>query len=209
MSDIFTYAEAATIYFPLITAGGTDFVTSASFVAADTQIIKDEAAAANTTNTPAHEGNGIYSLALTSGEMTANRIAVTCIDAATKVWEDQAVIIRTRVVATEAVNTDEIDGNATAATALAISMSLSGSVNDAGPTVSDFDGDAGLSATDDFYSGMAMLFTTGALAGLSRTVMSYNGTSKNFTFFRDWPAAPADTNAFTFVAADAVSIGVS
>jgi hypothetical protein len=90
------YGVATTVLFPLIDYGATDFEsTPVSFVAADCQISKDEAAFGNTGSTPAHEGNGIYSLALTATEMQAARIAITVIDSATKTWEDQAIIITT------------------------------------------------------------------------------------------------------------------
>ncbi len=96
MAELRKYNVATTILFPLIDAGAQDFEsTPVSFVAADTQISKDEGAFANTDSTPAHEGNGIYSLALTATEMAAGRIVITVIDAATKAWEDQAIIIDT------------------------------------------------------------------------------------------------------------------
>jgi len=90
------YGEATVVSFPLVDAGSNDFEsTPVTFAAGDTQIAKDEGAFANTTNNPAHEGNGIYSLSLTATEMQAARIVVTIIDSATKAWEDQSVIIST------------------------------------------------------------------------------------------------------------------
>lgn len=90
------YGAATTVLFPLVDAGTVDFeATPVSFVAGDTQISKDEGAFANTSNNPAHEGKGIYSLALTATEMQAARIVVVIVDSATKAWEDQAVIIDT------------------------------------------------------------------------------------------------------------------
>ncbi len=91
------YGVATTILFPLVDAGAIDFEsTPVSFVAADTQISKNEAAFANTGSTPAHEGNGMYSLALTATEMQAARIVITVIDQTSpKLWEDQAIIIDT------------------------------------------------------------------------------------------------------------------
>jgi hypothetical protein len=91
------YGTATTILFPLIDAGAQDFEsTPVTFAAGDTQISKDEGAFANTTNNPVHEGNGIYSLALTATEMQAATIVITIIDqTAPKEWEDQAVIIDT------------------------------------------------------------------------------------------------------------------
>ena len=89
------YGLATTLLLPLIKRGAIDFEPGATFVAGDSKIIKDEGAPANTTNSPVNEGNGIYSLALTATELQASRIVVTVIDAATKVWEDQAILIET------------------------------------------------------------------------------------------------------------------
>ena len=90
------YGVATTILFPLVDAGAIDFEsTPVTFVAADCQISKNEGAFANTGSTPIHEGGGIYSLALTATQMQAARIVITVIDAATKAWEDQAVLIAT------------------------------------------------------------------------------------------------------------------
>lgn len=90
------YGEATTIVFPLIDAGAQDFEsTPVTFASGDSQISQDEGTFANTTNTPAHEGNGIYSLALTASEMQGARVVVTIIDSATKAWEDQAMVIAT------------------------------------------------------------------------------------------------------------------
>jgi hypothetical protein len=90
------YGAATTVLFPLIDAGAQDFEsTPVSHASGDTQISKDEAAFANTTNAFAHEGNGIYSLALTATEMEAARVVVTIIDQGSKAWEDQALVITT------------------------------------------------------------------------------------------------------------------
>ena len=95
MSDLRKYGIATTILFPLIDAGVIDFEsTPVTFAAGDVKIIKDEGVAANTTNNPVHEGNGVSSLALTATEMQAARIVITVIDqTATKLWEDQAILI--------------------------------------------------------------------------------------------------------------------
>jgi hypothetical protein len=77
-----------------------------------------------------------------------------------------------------------------------VDAALSGSVNDASPAAGDFDGDAGLSAVDDFYIGSYLAFTSGNLQGMWRRVTDYNGTSKNLSFAEPFPAAPADTDTF-------------
>lgn len=96
MAELRKYGEATTLVFPLIDAGAQDFETTpVSHASGDTKIIKNEGASANTTNAFAHEGEGIYSLALTATEMQAARIVVTIKDQGTKAWEDQAIIIET------------------------------------------------------------------------------------------------------------------
>lgn len=96
MAELRKYGAATTILFPLIERGAVDFETGVTFASGDVKIIKDEGAAANTSNLPSHEGNGIYSLALTATEMQAARIVITVIDASpTKVWEDQAILMDT------------------------------------------------------------------------------------------------------------------
>ncbi|HXG36514.1 MAG TPA: hypothetical protein VNL15_06070 [Dehalococcoidia bacterium] len=84
-------------YFPLIAWGDAegDYTTAATFAAGDVKISKDGGAQANTTNLPSHIGSGVYKLTLTATEMQAAKIFVTLIDAATKVWADQTILIAT------------------------------------------------------------------------------------------------------------------
>lgn len=87
---------ATTIFFPMINRGAQDFdLGDWTPVAADTKYSIDGGAFANTTNTPAHEGQGIWSLVLTAGEVNGAIIAISIIDSATKSVEDQAIIIAT------------------------------------------------------------------------------------------------------------------
>lgn len=96
MENLRKYGQATTITFSLTDRGTLDFEsTPVTFASGDTQISKDEGAFANTINNPTHEGNGIYSLALTATEMQAKRITLTLIDTATKEWEDKEVRIVT------------------------------------------------------------------------------------------------------------------
>ncbi len=77
---------------------------------------------------------------------------------------------------------------------------VSGTVTDASPQVTDFDGDSGLSATDDFYNGRALAFTSGSLQGISRFVSDYTGSSKNFVFADGgFPSAPSNGDAFIVI----------
>ena len=195
MAELRKYGTATTILFPLIDFGGTDFEsTPVSFAAADTQISKDEGAFANTGSTPVHEGNGIYSLALTATEMEAGRISISCIDSATKLWEDQAILIDT-YGHTSAQHEFDLDISDKAKDA-----AITGSVNDGSAAANQFDGDAGLTATDDFYNGAVLLFTSGALKGLARKIEDYTGSSRNLVFTANpFPAAPADSDEFAIL----------
>lgn len=94
-----TYGQATTVYFPLVDFGSTALeATPVSFASGDVKIIKDGGAAANTTNLPSHEGNGIYSLVLTATELQATDLQIVLVDqTATKTWEDQALLISTRL----------------------------------------------------------------------------------------------------------------
>jgi len=91
------YATATTIVFPMIKAGSIDFANTGDWtpVAADTQFSEDEAAFGNTGSTPVPEGQGHWSLALLSTEVTGARIMISIVDAATKAVEDQSIIIET------------------------------------------------------------------------------------------------------------------
>ncbi len=94
---------------------------------------------------------------------------------------------------------DEIDAIKVSTDALDDIRQLQGTINDAGPTTTDFDGDAGLSATDDFFNGLQLVFTSGALAGVGRRVSDYTGATKNIVLENALPATPADGDAFSFV----------
>lgn len=88
------YGVETTIDFELFEIDGVNFRTDAVAAAADIQIMKDEGAEANTTNTFTDEGTG-YSIVLTATEMQAARIKLYIVDAATKVWLDKSVTVET------------------------------------------------------------------------------------------------------------------
>lgn len=91
------YGVQATIPFPLIDAGDTDFEdTPVTFAAGDCKVSKDYGAFANTTNAPTHLDEGIYTVVLTATEMQAAAIIVIIKDQDGPAWEDQAVLITTK-----------------------------------------------------------------------------------------------------------------
>jgi hypothetical protein len=78
-------------------------------------------------------------------------------------------------------------------------LALTGSVNDASATTTSFVGNAELSATDDLYSGAALVPTSGVLQGVARKITDYDGTSKTITVGTAWPSAPANGVTFTIL----------
>lgn len=79
---------------------------------------------------------------------------------------------------------------------LSADIAAPGSVSDATPGASGFDGDSGLSASNDFYNGSVLAFTAGGLKGIARKVTDYTGSSRTFAFTAAFPTAPADGDSF-------------
>lgn len=141
-----------------------------------------------------------------------------CVDASVEKWDDVAVASQDTtgypvVTIKDGTGTGElalvsgvvdanvlqISGDATAADNLELFFDgafVAGSVNDAGAAAGDFDGDAGLSATNDFYNGSVLNFTSGTLKGIARKITDYVGASKNFSFTVPFPAAPSNADTF-------------
>lgn len=185
------YGIQQTIYFPLIDAGATDFEsTPVTFASGDTQYSIDGGTFANTSNNPAHEGNGIYSLVLTAAEVSGTRIVVTVIDSATKAWEDQAIIISTvfsgQVEASQGIVICEVD-NATLTPSSTAFEALRLSPN----TTEE--------ATTSHYLNRNILFTSGSLLGIMTDITAYSQTNSKERFTvtaTSTGEAPADGDRF-------------
>lgn len=135
MEELRKYGVGCDIYFPLVKVASMNFALGADFThaAGDTKISKNGGAAANTTNAPAAIAMGnaaIWKLTLTATEMQAALIVITVSDAATKVIEDQAILISTYgdasaqhafdlATATQNVNVSTITTGAITAAAIA------------------------------------------------------------------------------------------
>jgi hypothetical protein len=85
--------------------------------------------------------------------------------------------------------------NASIAALLAALSPISGSVNDASATTLHFVSNLS-SAVDDFYKGIAVVFTSGTLTGQLGQISAYTGSSKLVTLQSALTSAPA--NAVTF-----------
>lgn len=62
-----------------------------------------------------------------------------------------------------------------------------------------FTGVAGLSSVDDFYSDVVLVFTSGALTGIPRSVTSYVGSTRTFHMGAAYPVAPSPGDQFELV----------
>lgn len=91
------YAEATSISIYLVQDRRLDYATDAEYtpVVGDIKIVKDGGPSNNATNLPVHVAKGVWKLALTKGEMTANHISVVVDDAAPKAVSSRTVLIAT------------------------------------------------------------------------------------------------------------------
>lgn len=80
-------------------------------------------------------------------------------------------------------------------------IQLTATVNDASPTTTSFITTLG-SATDSFYNGVLLVFTSGSLSGLARRISAYVGSTKTVTLENALPAAPANGDAFSIIAVE-------
>ena len=97
----------------------------------------------------------------------------------------------------------QIGSNTAAATALRELYKgavIEGNVSDSTPAAGDFDGNAALSATDDFYNNMLLVFTTGDLTGYVARINDYTGTSRNISLSASLPSAPGNGDEFCILA---------
>lgn len=187
MEILSRYGTQQTFYFPLITSGGTDFQTTWTPATGETQYSIDGGTFANTTNNPAHEGNGIWSLTMTATELSGTRIAVSIIDAGADV-EDQALIITTTLAGQIEANFGIIIGEVDTATFTATTTSLEGFRLSPNTTEE---------ATADHYNGRLLLFTSGALLGQMTDITDYAlANSKELFTYTALTEAPADTDRY-------------
>ena len=90
------YAVAATVDFELYELDGTDLKTDAASATGDVTLYRDEAAVETLDADAFVDEGAIYSLALSSDEMTAARIIVCIVDQTSpKAWLDKTLIIET------------------------------------------------------------------------------------------------------------------
>lgn len=64
------------------------------------------------------------------------------------------------------------------------------------PSASSFEGSNNLSSRNDFYTGLTLRFTSGALTNQSRQITSYTGADRLFVFSSAFSGAPANGDRF-------------
>jgi len=185
------YGRAYTFNFELFEIDGVDLRVDAAHATADTVIMKDEGAEANTGSGFIDEGKG-YSQALTATEMQAARITYYCADQSTKVWLDKVIKIETY-------------GHPSSAHPWMTPYWTNGAVNDASASATAWTFDGFTEATADHVIGSELTFTSGANAGQCRTVTDY--TSTVITVSPAFLAAPADDDEFVLRASPTTSAG--
>jgi hypothetical protein len=99
--------------------------------------------------------------------------------------------------------TDSLEAISEAIAALiAAGIAVSGTVNDVGPAITDFNTDL-TEASNDHYNGMLMMFLNGVCAGQAHLVDDYVGATKNCLFAAadQWTDIPADGDNFVLLPA--------
>lgn len=145
------------------------FATGLTISAGESQISKDGAAFANTTNLPAElSTTGVYPLTLTTAETNCNSFAIRVTDAGSEVFFAE---YKTTGETTGAVVTDGSNSTTSFKTDLS-------------------------SVVNDFHKDSLITFTTGNLAGQVKRVSGYNGTSKFVTANAAFTEAPANGDLF-------------
>ena len=183
------YGIQQTFYFPLVNAADDDLAISVDYIpaAADSRISKDGGTWAQTSNPVVDETEG-WSITLTLAEMSATRIHVNIIDAATKAVKDQSLIISTSFSGQLEASAGIIIGEVDTATFTATTVALEGFRLSPNATEE---------ATADHYNGRLILFTSGVLLGQMTDITDYvSANSKEKFTYTALTEAPADADRY-------------
>ena len=185
------YGTAQTVYFPLITAGGTAFQTTWTPAAGESDYILDGGAVTALGSNPSHEGNGIWSQALTVAETSGDWLVLSYSDGTTDI-EDQAILCSTQLSgqleANAAVFVGEVDNQTfTPTTSVFEAFKI-------GPTTTE-------PTTADHLLNRRVLFTSGNHVGESSAITDYElaNSKMKITVNTLTGSAPADGDRFVIL----------
>ena len=184
------YGKATTIYFPLITAGGTGFQVTWAPGAGEYDYILDGGAITTLGSAPSHEGNGVWSQALTIAETSGEYLVITYDDGTTDI-EDQCIICSTIFSGQLEANQGIIIGEVDTATFTATTIALEGF---------RFWPNTTEEATSSHYLNRNLLFTSGVLLGQQTRITSYALANSKEKFGYDaLTEAPADADRYVVI----------
>jgi hypothetical protein len=128
----------------------------------------------------------IDAAAIASGAITNAKFAAGAIDAA--------------AIAADAIGASELATDAVTEIATAVANEFATAADSVQasptPTTTAFAGSSSLSATDDFYNGSVVVFSSGTLDGLARKITDYVGSTRTLTVSPALPSAPASAVTF-------------
>lgn len=152
------------------------FQSNPTLASGDVKISKDGGAEANLNTLPSvTPASGRHvKVTVSATEMDADNVKIVFSDASGSEWCDYSLTIQPS------------------------SLGLTGTVNDASASTTDFDSTL-TGYGDDFFNGAFVLFTDGALQGQSRKISDYTSTSGNIVVATAFSSAPADTVPFIII----------
>ncbi|MHA2064184.1 MAG: hypothetical protein ACXABY_07365 [Candidatus Thorarchaeota archaeon] len=176
------YGVQTTIDFELYEVDGVNLRTDWVPVAADCEVMKDEGASTQCTNTATDEGE-TYSIVLTATEMQAARLVLKVVDAVTKVFLDKIIIIETYgdASAMHAMDFDDAvrggmtalpNANANAAGGLPISIAGGLDLDALNTNINDIETDTGTTLQAELDAIQAAVITNAAGADIAADIIA-------------------------------------
>lgn len=160
--------------------------------------IKLDASASSTTDI--YKGNRVL---ITGGTGAGQERTITAYNGGSK----QATVSRAWITTPDNTSTFAIKGDD--APSINANLQVTANVSQAvirsgtaqsGSTSNTIKLDTGASATNNVYVGNVITIVSGAGLGQTRTIVSYNGTTKVATVDRDWNTTPTNTSVFNILA---------
>lgn len=184
------------------------FVTSPTIAADDFQVSTDGGAFANLTTLPIVDpaGSIMVKVVLTAAEMNGEKVNIVAVDAAGGEWLDALITLDVPASNAETIPSDVWDEalsmhNIAGSTGKALrqikegTVSAESQINDAAATTTSFVTDL-TEVADDFYMDTSIVFINSGLAGQSRSILGYNGTTKTLTLDEPLTSPPPDGAGF-------------